>query len=294
MNASSNSTKLLNCLIALSTKNPDFPHPFFDYGFQLEALEPRILLTDGKSVNPDIQFKRNNDLLLLFECKDGHCEKDQLQRYKSLTIDQIKTAKITSIPSDDYQFELSYFCSKEKESKLLSSVEFDDNIFPIITLGHGRIYRNTESNPFNDPMLNTIFENIRYDGPVPEYFIPFTADDSDEIIIINLLQHFMSRFEYDFTLDELLEEFFSHFIHCYSKKGKGDLKHRLTNIIKKLQELPEFSDALTYKKSEARYYLKPSGPKKFRNACIKCIEKLEEDIKPDEEPKQVTLFDFGT
>jgi len=54
----SNSTKLLNCIIALATKNPDFPHPFFDSGYQIETIEPKFLLKDARQVNPDIQLKK--------------------------------------------------------------------------------------------------------------------------------------------------------------------------------------------------------------------------------------------
>ena len=93
MSSSSNSTLLINCLIGLSTKIGDFPYPLWDNGFQIETIEPRILLSDGSQANPDIQFKKHSDLLLFFECKDGYCEKQQLERYKKSTIDDIKRQK---------------------------------------------------------------------------------------------------------------------------------------------------------------------------------------------------------
>jgi hypothetical protein len=97
MNNSSNSTLLVNCAIALSTNTPDFPHPLYKNGFQLETIEPRILLLDKTQANPDLQLKKHEDSLLFFECKDGYCEKDQLERYKKITLDDIKRTKITSL-----------------------------------------------------------------------------------------------------------------------------------------------------------------------------------------------------
>lgn len=288
MNASSKNTKLINCLIALSTKNPDFPYPLFKKGFQLEAIEPRILMANGKSANPDIQFKRNPDLLAFFECKDGYCDKDQLTRYKSLTSNDISRAKVTSLSTNEFSIDLAYFCTKEKEGKLVPSVDYDGNPFPIIILDEEKIYRNEESNRFSDSQLNEIFNDIQFEGPVPENYIPFTVDDNDQIIEINLLQHFMTRFEYEFTLDDLLDDLFSHIIHSYSKKGRGNLKSRLANILKKLQNNSVFSGILEHSKKDGKYILKPRGPRSFKNACQKYVDKCQEELKG-----QATLSDFG-
>lgn len=134
MSNSSKSTKLINCLIALSTKTPDFPCPLWENGFQIEVIEPRILLDDGSQANPDIQFKKNEDYLLFFECKDGFCEKEQLERYNRMTVGDIKRTKATSLSSDKLDFDLAYFVTKEKEDKLLPSISKDSNNFPIIRL----------------------------------------------------------------------------------------------------------------------------------------------------------------
>ena len=122
MSSSSNSTQLINCLIALSTKNPDFPYPLWENGFQIETIEPRILLSDTSQANPDIQFKRNNDALLFFECKDGHCEKKQLERYKKLTIEDIKRHHITSLTSPDIFFLIWHISLQNKKKKKLFKV----------------------------------------------------------------------------------------------------------------------------------------------------------------------------
>jgi len=291
MSASSKSTKLVNCLIAFAIKNPDFPHPLYDYGFQLETIEPKCLLQNGREVNPDIQFKKNDDHLLFFECKDGNVEKDQLERYKLLTPEAIRKAKMTSLPVDTFSFDLAYFCTKEKEEKIIRSVEDDDNPFPILILDKNNVYHNNISSGFHHTTLKDIFKNIELINPVPENYIPFTVDDCDEIITINLLQHFMSRFEYEFTLDELLDDFFPVILNYYSESGKSALKRRIGNILNALMALEEFSGFFTYKKTDRKYVMKPSGQKKFINACKKYIDG--QLIRLHEESKQSHIFDFA-
>ncbi len=193
MSSLSNSTLLVNCLIALSTKNPDFPYPLWENGFQIETIEPRILLSDGSRANPDVQFKRNNDALLFFECKDGHCEKEQLERYKKLTNEDIKRNHITSLSAPTILFDLAYFTSKAKEDKIIQSVEKDGNPFPILILEDTAIKKNPKSNGFKNPLLNGILREIPLQNAVPQSYIPFSVDDDDRTITCALLQHFAQK-----------------------------------------------------------------------------------------------------
>ncbi|VVB54965.1 Uncharacterised protein [uncultured archaeon] len=274
MSKSSKSTKLLNCIIALTTKTPDFPSPLYDNGYQIEVIEPRILLSDGSQSNPDIQLKKNDDYLLFFECKDGFCEKDQLDRYKRMTCDDIKRTKTSSLSSSKLYYDLSYFCTKESEDKLIPSIDKDGNIFPIIVLDSDKIFHHVQSKGFNNKQTEAILKEIKFDKPVPESFIPFTVDDSNETITIFLLQHFMSRSGYEFTLDTLLQELFSHLIFNYSRKSKDELKARIGQIITGLKKRPDIDGAITQKGD--KYKVEPSGPKKFRSSCMKIITQYEE------------------
>ncbi|MDP3441260.1 MAG: hypothetical protein Q8T08_00225, partial [Ignavibacteria bacterium] len=213
MSSSSNSTLLINCLIGLSTKNPDFPSPLWENGFQIERIEPKILLLDGTQANPDIQFKQNDNSLLFFECKDGHCEKKQLERYKKLTIEDIKRQHVTVLTSSNLSFDLAYFASKEKEEKIIQSIEKDGNPFPILILEEFAIKLNPKSTKFQNPLLNRILNEIPLKTRVPQNFIPFMIDDDDKTILCALLQHFITKnfianSKYQFKLDELLEELF--------------------------------------------------------------------------------------
>lgn len=280
MNSLSNSTLLVNCLIALSTKNPDFPYPLWTNGFQIETIEPRILLSDGSRANPDLQLKRNNDALLFFECKDGHCEKDQLDRYKKITLEDIKRNHITSL-SEPILFDLAYFTSKSKEEKIIQSVEKDGNTFPILIFENTAIKLNPLSNEFKNPLLNEILKEILLSKPVPQSYLPFMVDDDDRTIMCALLQHFISKIEYQFTLEQLLEELFSHLIHNYSPQGIADLKARLAKLLKKLMESDDFMHVLA--KKEHVYHFKTNAPKNFMKTCEKLIKAMEEEKRKEEE-----------
>ena len=290
MSSSSNTTRLLNCLIALATKTPDFPHPLYDKGFQLETIEPNILLLDGHSANPDIQFKKNDNQLVFFECKDGACRTDQLERYKKLTLEDIIRGKASSLPGERLNlFDLAYFGTKEKEEKLMHSARQDGNPFPIVLLDEHRISWQQASGRFKDPLLSEIFTQIDFERSVPTTFIPFCASDDDDIIIVCLLQQFLQKFEYSFTLDELLDDLFSHIINHYSVKGKDEMKGRIGRLLKTIMTHEEFSSFLSYDTNTRKFSFKTMAPVTYKRKCEKFIEDCE---KMKKEGKIAKLDDF--
>jgi hypothetical protein len=278
MSTLSKSTQLLNCLIALSTITPDFPHPLFDEGFQIEAIEPLFMLSDGISIiNPDLQLKKNDNYLVFFECKDGYAEDDQRNRYKRITLADIKNANITTLPASRLIYDIAYFGTKDKEEKLIRSIGSDSSLFPLILFEENKITKHPDFCGFKIEKLNTIFNEIHFTIRPPESFIPFTPNDSTEIIKINLIRHFASKSSYEFTLDELLQELFPQIINNYSQQGKEVLKGRLGNILSELQNSEEFEEFITQK--NGKYQLDIITIRKFKNACIKLIKKLEQDRK---------------
>lgn len=297
MNNSSNSTLLINCLIGLSTKSPDFPYPLWENGFQIETIEPRILLSDGSHANPDIQFKKNDDALLFFECKDGYCGKDQLERYKKLTIDDINRQHTTSLTEQNLVFDLAYFASKQKEEKIIPSVEKDGNPFPILILEEFAIKLNPKSSNFNNLILNNIFKEITLTVPVPRNYIPFMVDDNDKTILCALLQHFVINPDYQFTLDKLIEDLFQPLIHHFSPQAIIDLKGRLSKLLKTLMSREDFMTTIVL--HNKIYHIKTTQPKKFMKNCQKMIVEMEDEIlkeekeeKKEERISQLTLGDF--
>jgi len=290
MSSFSNTSRLLNCLVAFATKTPDFPCPLYDKGFQLETIEPVILLPDGHAAKPDIQFRRNENQLLFFECKDGACERDQLERYKQLSIDDLKRGRVTSLPGSSLNlFDLSYFGTKGKEDKLMYSVVNMGNPFPLVILDEHEVFWHASSGQFKDPLLTAIFGKIEFERPVPLSFIPFCASDDDDTIIICLLQHFMSRFEYSFTLDELLNDLFPQVVNYYSVKGKDEMKGRIGRILKTIMMHDEFSSALSYDNNTQRYTFRTMAPVAYRRKCQKFIEDCSKKAK---ETLYIRLEDF--
>ncbi len=290
MSNSSNSTLLINCLIGLSTKSQDFPYPLWEMGFQIETIEPSILLSDGSNANPDIQFKKNHDSLLFFECKDGHCGKDQLERYKKLTIGDIKRHHVTSLNAQNLVFDIAYFATKQKEEKIIPSVEKDGNPFPILILDESAIKLNPKSNNFTNPLLNSIFKEITLTSPVPRNYIPFMVDDDDKTILCALLQHFITKIEYQFTLDQLCVDLFWPFFGQFSDRGKADLKGRLSRLLKILMSKDEFMTTIVIR--DKIYHIKTTRPKTFMKNCQNLIIEMKGEMLKEEEEKKSPQLTF--
>ena len=82
-------------------------------------------------------------------------------------------------------------------------MEKDGNPFPILILEESAIKFNSKSNKFKNPLLNSILNEIPIKTRVPQNFIPFMVDDDDKTILCALLQHFITKIEYQFTLNQL-------------------------------------------------------------------------------------------
>ena len=271
----SESTKLMNCIIALSRKSPDFPYPLWTGGFQVETIEPSILLSTGKTVKPDMQLKRNSsNLLLFFECKDGFCEGEQLDRYKNLKVTDVVRGHHTDLPASNLTINLAYFGTKGKEEKLLGSVQHNQNTFPILILDTNKIYL-SGSNRFNVSELDSLFVEIPIDKPVPESYIPFTVNDSNKLILRYLLRELVSYAGQEITLDDLIKELFSEY-GLLSREAITSLKGRIGNLLHEVDvNNNNFSDYVT-KRDGGIYLIKDRVVTKgFRTLCDTIIEKAD-------------------
>lgn len=271
----SESTKLLNCIIALSRKSPDFPYPLWNKGFQVETIEPTILLNSGQAVRPDIQLKRNTqNSLLFFECKDGFCEGEQLARYKNLAVADIIRGHSTELPSAALTFNLAYFGTKEKEEKLLGSIEHNQNTFPILILDRNRIYL-AGSNRFNITELDELFAEITIDKPVPESYVPFTVSDSNKLILRHILREIVIYAGKEITLDDLIRKLFPEY-GLLSRDAITSLKGRIGNIFHNIDaNNSTFSDYVS-KRDGGKYLIKDRvATKGFKTLCDSIIEKAD-------------------
>ncbi len=268
----SESTKLMNCIIALSKKSPDFPYPLFTKGFQVEAIEPTILLESGQAVRPDVQLKRNTtNNLLMFECKDGFCEGDQLTRYQNLSVADIIRGHCTDLPSSSLSLNLVYFGTKAKEEKLLGSITHNGNRFPILILDTQKIYLGG-NNRFGVAELDEIFTEITFDKPVPESYIPFTINDSNKLILRHVLRELVTYAGSEVALDDMLKKLFPDY-GLFSRDAITALKGRIGNLLQKINaENPTWAEYVS-KREGGKYRVSDRGLKGFKTLCTKIIEK---------------------
>ena len=244
----------MNCLVALSSKSPDFPSPLYDNGFQLETIEPRVLLRNSQEARPDIQFKKNDDQLAFFECKAGACKKQQMETYMKITIDDLRNSKITSLPISEISlFDIVYFGTEQKKEKLTTSIDEYGNPFPIVILEDNRIARDVRSGNFKSQTLNGIFSEIVFKTPVPLSYIPFSASDDDEVILSCILWKFLGIANRTFTLNELLYDLFGNLIHHYDAKEKDALKSRIGHLLSDIMVDPDFPATLVFDKRTSKY-----------------------------------------
>jgi hypothetical protein len=281
----SRSTELLNCLIAFSSKLNDFPHPLWDLGYQLESIEPRILLEDGKVAKPDIQFRKKDNYLLFFDCKDGYAENNQTERYKNMKLADVKSAKITELEDENLGFDLAYFGTSEKEEKLMTSLGEAKSNFPVIILKEGEgkksVIRNNDAAQFKQDDLNNVFKEVTIENKIPTKFVPFTIDDDNKTIITNLAQHFMSKGKSQFTLEQLINEVFDHVVNFYQRAEVDALKSRIGNL---LSDMTRNTDLKNYiKLSSGVYNVDITSPRKFQTGCAKFLS--------DNNQKKLWVFD---
>ena len=107
------------------------------------------------------------------------------------------------------------------------------------------------------------------------------VDDNDKIILCALLQHFMTRINYQFNLDTLLEDLFPHLIHHYSDKAIKDLKGRLGHLLRLLMERDEFMGNIVLR--DKIYYIKTTRTKSFMKSCQKLIIGMKDEMLKEEE-----------
>ncbi|ASI13773.1 hypothetical protein Mia14_0456 [Candidatus Mancarchaeum acidiphilum] len=291
MNNLSKSTIIINLIVDLSTKTPKFPHVLYDKGFHLDMLEPRFILpqnkqnSSAKEVAPDIEINKNNEYLLFFECKYGSASKDQLDRYKLLTKDDIKRSHTIELASNEFDFDISYIGMTDKEQKLNISLEDSIDRFPLLILGNNSVYFSQNSCKFKMEELNEIFSNLKIPNDFPRSFIPFTVDDNEEIILEDIIQHFTTKTGYDFKPYDLLKELLPSMYNYYSQEGQKSLIGRIKNILDKLIMDEDFKEFITF--TNGKYRLDVNEKiKKFHKVCYKFINKYEKN------KNQVPLEEF--
>ena len=277
MSGLSEHTKLLNKMIALSMRTADFPKTLMDNGYVLECIEPRFLIADGSQIALDLQFMslvENN--ILFVECKDGGVEKDQLNRYKKVGIEDLKRQKISAVPTDKLKFDLGYIGSNKSKIKLLDSIQYDANPFPILISYPDKIcLTSTAPNIFQSDKLNAIFQNLSCPSYPPSMFLPFTVDDSDYFILPYILTLLATKTNTTFTVNQIIHEIFGNALPYFSKDAEDALKSRVGRMIKEIAELPELKEILFLK--DGQWFIKARSMRSYQSACNKLVDKYRDE-----------------
>jgi hypothetical protein len=238
----------------------------------LEYVDIPILLSNGKNVKPDAQIKNDSDYLLFFECKDGYCDDEQLDRYAQLSVDDIKRNHITSLQGQNLNFDVSYFCTAEKKDKLLESLRRKNYGYPTIILEKNKITM-VDGGVFKSQKLNGIFQSIDFTTPVPRSFIPFTVDDSNSTIAKALAQYLLTKSSQTFTLDTLLTDMFSNILGYLPQEGKQALKSRVGTLLSKFKK-EQGLGLIAFENGSISVNI-ANNVRKFSNACENFIKELE-------------------
>lgn len=172
----------MNYVIGLCKGNKNWVSTLRDLHYNVEIIEQNIRTSGGELVKPDIiKTSKKFNHCIIFECKSGTGDIDQMDRYDTLTSDDL--SRWVDVPTKELlKFDV---CVVDFENNH-SSIEKSTN-FPIITFGENTIKK---TNGFSQNDLNNAFSSpIDITGMMPPLgYYPFSEQDSDQVIIPRILR----------------------------------------------------------------------------------------------------------
>ena len=272
MKGLSNHTKMMNIIFCLCNKNRRCNPVLYNNHYYVETIEPQFNKIDDKRIHADISLinpKINN--IVFIECKDGRLQNDQAERYHTLTQQDIKNAWATNL-SGDFTHEIAYVCSEEKKDQLIEDMKTSSYNFPVVVPNELKI--KLEFNAFKCKKLQEIFtlnEGVDVPTPLPIFYYPFGADDSDSYILSWIGTTLIKFIDSEFNIEDVLKA--THNLYDYiNDVSLGKIKARVYTLIKKASqnELNEFFDLPSKGK---QFKLKNFGIKKFQRVLNDYISK---------------------
>ena len=282
-----NHTKLMNLMIALSQKNPNFPYPLFQVGYALETILPYFSESGGALINPDLQFKSEGDNNLIFiECKSGNLEHQQALNFKKVKKDDIIEKGVTSLDVSSLNFEFIYFCSSNNKDVLIKADNLYNYNFPILCFNEDKI--ELIKNDIKGEKLKSLFPIFINNKYIPTEYYPYGPDDKKEYISLSIFQsllHIMNDNE-EFNVEMIIKD--NHKLYDFiDSKGKTKLKEVVGKILSDLEQ-NELKDMLRRLRNQPKFrIINPKSYKKFRDICQNLIKEYKEDI------DQLPLSEFG-
>lgn len=182
-------TKLINALITLGHRTPDFKHPLEDIGYTIDFIGLRIVLQTGE-LRSDISFKSHKEnTLVLMEAKSGGIEVKQAERYRTLSPNDISIRGLTSLPADNLKVQVCYVCTSGNHEKLLENEEKYHLGFPILVFNGTSLRKSREiKNVFVSEQLEELFDiGVTFDKELSNYYYPFGEGDNKAWIAFCIL-----------------------------------------------------------------------------------------------------------
>ena len=182
-------TRLVNILITLGIRTPDFGHPLEDIGYTLDRLGPTAVLPDKSSVQPDVTFKSHEKKhLLMSEAKSGGIDNAQAEGFKKITPEIISSQGLTSLPASGLTSELCYACSSGNKETALRNEKEHHHGFPILVYESNVLRKDGATSAFQDGRLENLFaKGVVFAKPPPHNNYPFGEGDTKGWIAFHVL-----------------------------------------------------------------------------------------------------------
>lgn len=278
MEGLSDHTRLLNIIMGLTLKIPNWPHPLRDLDYNLELIEANL-----PEANPDLILttKKYNHSIVV-DCKSKTIEMEQISKYVNIRSTPLNLIRrgIVSVPVNQHYSADPAFISFNDLSN--NSLMVDNKIVLLhVTESDNEIQRiERKISKFQLDRLNNVFP-LDTAGMKPPYNLyPFDVQDK-EIFTIHILRELLDLGikQITFSEEELLER-----AHQYWSIISDHKKREFRNIAQQI--------LYEVRRSELKEYLKKDGPKwkiilktdvksiqAFRKRCEDAIKSLESKLK---------------
>jgi hypothetical protein len=244
-------TRLVNILITLGLRTPDFGHPLEDVGYTLDRIGPTIVLPDSSSVQPDITFKSHErNRLLVTEAKSGVVDNAQAARFKQLTPEILSSQGITTLPASNLSFETCYVCSSTNRAAVFQNEAQNHHGFPILVYEDKTLKKGNQSATFQDGLLENLFSRgVNFSKPPSFTYYPFGEGDGKGWVafqVLGAISEFDALGKGTFTEKELMEK--THPLLGYMDPKARQYIHRVISDVLSTLNLREEDERFVIKK----------------------------------------------
>jgi hypothetical protein len=271
---------VVNALIGFSRADPVWPNPLGECGWRVSTVEPDWLVDvpgtqQPGRIRPDVVFAlRAGEELLLFECKVGTVQTDQLARYQLVTVNRIRD-QTPERPVNAVQ--VAY--AGTEPHRLSCEQSLAGTGVPLLTFSNDEAILSLGN--LNEPCADARFQaGIPLTGlRPPTQYIPLDADSPLEESIPVVLRALMSLAldgTYQFDVRTVVERVFGDMFQALSPSFRNDLRPPVERALTRLSGHAAIGDVLS--RNGATWSLRPDfgqqGGLQFRTAARRITEHL--------------------